>query len=446
MCVFIFDISRLDAEGIDWLIVQWSSGAGVFTGGAVDAIDTDVEVDRVCLVDCTIPNAPSRLPPMKRILVLGGGLVGSVIARDLAADDSLEVTLADVRADALERICSGTEITGRVADCADPAVIGAMVPDYDLIVGALPGRYGYQALRAVIEAGRNYCDITFMPEDAWDLDELARSHGVTCVVDMGVAPGMSNLLAGTAACRLNPCHSIDIYVGGIPADPKPPFNYKAAFSPADVIEEYVRPSRLVEEGQIVIKPALSEPEPIGFPGVGALEAFNTDGLRSLASRLDVPFMREKTMRYPGHRAVMLELREAGFFDESMHEINGVSVRPRDLTASLLFPHWTYEEGEADLTVMRVTGVGELDGTPTRLTWDLHDRLDPATGFSSMARTTAFPCTIMARMMLDGLIDEPGVHPPEDFAPRDDVLATLLAGLKERGVIFTETSDVVGAGS
>ena len=91
-------------------------------------------------------------------------------------------------------------------------------------------------------------------------------------------------------------------------------------------------------------------------------------------------------------------------------------------------------------------MGELDGTPTRLTWDLHDRLDPATGFSSMARTTAFPCTIMARMMLDGLIDEPGVHPPEDFASRDDVLATLLAGLKERGVIFTETSDAVGAGS
>ena len=383
---------------------------------------------------------------MKRILVLGGGMVGSVIARDLADDAAHEVTLADVRADALDQLCANTPITGRVADCADPDAIRAMAPEYDLIVGALPGRYGYAALRAVIESGRNYCDITFMPEDAWELDGLAKEHGVTCVVDMGVAPGMSNLLAGTAACRLTPCHSVDIYVGGIPADPKPPFNYKAAFSPADVIEEYVRPSRLVEDGTIVIKEALSEPEPIGFPGVGALEAFNTDGLRSLASRLDVPFMREKTMRYPGHRAVMLELREAGFFDESVHDVNGVSIRPRDLAASLLFPHWTYEEGEADLTVMRVSGVGELDGTPTRLTWDLHDRYDPATGFSSMARTTAFPCTIMARMMLEGLIDDPGVHPPEDFAQRDEVLATLLAGLKQRGVNFTETSETIGAGS
>jgi lysine 6-dehydrogenase len=383
---------------------------------------------------------------MKRILVLGGGMVGSVIARDLAADAAHEVTLADVRADALERLCADAPITGRVADCADPDAIRAMAPEYDLIVGALPGRYGYAALRAVIESGRNYCDITFMPEDAWELDGLAKEHGVTCVVDMGVAPGMSNLLAGTAACRLAPCHSVDIYVGGIPADPKPPFNYKAAFSPADVIEEYVRPSRLVEDGKIVIKAALSEPEPIGFPGVGALEAFNTDGLRSLASRLDVPFMREKTMRYPGHRAVMLELREAGFFDESVHDVNGVSIRPRDLAAALLFPHWTYEEGEADLTVMRVSGVGELDGAPTRLTWDLHDRFDPATGFSSMARTTAFPCTIMARMMLEGAIDDPGVHPPEDFAQRDEVLATLLAGLKERGVDFTETSETIGAGS
>ena len=383
---------------------------------------------------------------MKRILVLGGGLVGSVIARDLSDDGELDVTLADIRPDALDRICADSRITGRVADCADPDCIREMAPEYDLIVGALPGRFGYEALKAVIESGRNYCDITFMPEDAWDLDALAKEHGVTCVVDMGVAPGMSNLLAGTAACRLSPCHSIDIFVGGIPADPKPPFNYKAAFSPADVIEEYVRPSRLVENGEIVIKPALSEPEPVGFPGVGALEAFNTDGLRSLASRLDVPFMREKTMRYPGHRAVMLELREAGFFDETPHDVNGVSVRPRDLAASLLFPHWTYEEGEADLTVMRVIGVGELDGVPTRLTWDLYDRLDPGTGFSSMARTTAFPCTIMARMMLDGSIDDPGVHPPEDFAGRSEVLENLLAGLKLRGVEYSETSETVGQGN
>ena len=377
---------------------------------------------------------------MHRILVLGGGLVGSVIARDLAADEALDVTLADIRPDALERACGETNITSRVADCADPECIRAIVPEYDLVVGALPGRFGYAALQAVIDAGRNYCDITFMPEDAWELDERARSQGVTCVVDMGVAPGMSNLLAGVAAHRLDPCRSVDIYVGGIPADPKPPFNYKAAFSPADVIEEYVRPSRLVEEGVVVVKEALSEPELIGFPGVGTLVAFNTDGLRSLVERLDVPFMREKTMRYPGHREVMLEMREAGFFDEDPRDVGGVQICPRDVTSALLFPHWSYEPGEADLTVMRVSGVGEVDGVPTRLTWDLHDRYDPVTGFSSMARTTAFPCTIVARMLASGAIDDPGVHPPEDFAHRDDVLEGIMSGLRERGVLFTETAE------
>ena len=154
-------------------------------------------------------------------------------------------------------------------------------------------------------------------------------------------------------------------------------------------------------------------------------------------RLDVPFMREKTMRYPGHRDMMLQMREAGFFDLETIQVNGVEVCPRDVAASLLFPHWTYEEGEADLTVMRVTAAGMFEGKPTRLTWDLHDQADPVSGCSSMSRTTAFPCTIMARMIASGEIDEPGVHVPEDFADKEGVLESLLRGLEERGVRYTE---------
>ncbi|MEE3002169.1 MAG: saccharopine dehydrogenase C-terminal domain-containing protein [Planctomycetota bacterium] len=376
---------------------------------------------------------------MKNVLVLGGGLVGSVIARDLATAGEFSVTVADLHPrEVLRQLASDHEGIELVeTDCSSAECIQELALEHDLVVGAMPGRFGFQALRAVIESGRNFCDISFMPEDAWELDGLARERGVTCVVDMGVAPGMSNLLAGTAAVRLDPCRAIDIYVGGIPAEPVEPFKYKAAFSPADVIEEYTRPSRLVEDGAVVIKPALSEPELIGFPGVGTLEAFNTDGLRSLVDRLDVPFMREKTMRYPGHRDMMLQMREAGFFDQETIQINGVDVCPRDVAASLLFPHWTYEEGEADLTVMRVTAAGMLEGKPTRLTWDLHDQADPVSGCSSMSRTTAFPCTIMARMIASGEIEEPGVHVPEDFAAREGVLESLLRGLEERGVRYTE---------
>ena len=165
----------------------------------------------------------------------------------------------------------------------------------------MPSRFGFATLDAILDLGKHYCDISFMPEDAWELDEKAVAAGVIAVVDCGVAPGMSNLQAGLAARHLDPCHSIDIMVGGIPRDPKPPWNYKAGFSPFDVVEEYLRPSRIIENGEMVIKDALSEPELLEFEGVGTLEAFNTDGLRSLAETIKVPMMRERTMRYPGHR-------------------------------------------------------------------------------------------------------------------------------------------------
>ena len=379
---------------------------------------------------------------MTKVVVLGGGMVGSVIARDLAADPDLSVTLADVDGTRLEatRAASADQLEIAVADCSDPAVVTSLCDEHEMVVGAMPGRFGFGALRAVIESGRNFCDISFMPQDAWDLDELARSHGSTCVVDMGVAPGMSNLLGGCAAARLEPCRTVDIYVGGIPADPQPPFHYKAGFSPADVLEEYVRPARMVEGGETVVFEALSEPELIDFPGVGTLEAFNTDGLRSLAERVDVPRMREKTMRYPGHREVMLQMREAGFLGEEPIRVGETEIVPRDLAAALLFPHWTYEDGEADLTAMRVEATGDLDGRPVRLRWDLLDYYDPATGFSSMARTTAFPCSIMTRLIIKGVIDSPGVHPPEEFARRDDVLQALFDGLEARGVRYSESID------
>src|SRR5262249_10095963 len=147
----------------------------------------------------------------------------------------------------------------------------------------------------------------------------------------------------------------------------------APFAPSDVIEEYVRPARMVENGKIVIKEALSEPELIDFPGVGSLEAFNTDGLRSLIQTLaGVPDMKEKTLRYPGHIELMRVLRPTGFFDQKPITVDGVSVRPLDVTSALLFPKWTFEEGEGELTVLRVIVEGKKNGAPARYQWDLLD--------------------------------------------------------------------------
>lgn len=375
---------------------------------------------------------------MPNAIVLGAGMMGSVIAADLAADDDFDVTIADIEPDALARAAArarGSIATVR-ADLADPAALTRTIQPFDVVVGALASHLGHAALRTVIDAGKSYCDISFMPENALDLDERAKAAGVTAIVDCGVAPGMSNLLAGYGASHLDECRSIEIYVGGLPMRRRWPFQYKAAFSPRDVIEEYTRPARLVEHARVVEREALSEPQLIDFPRVGTLEAFNTDGLRSLADTLDVPFMKEKTLRYPGHIELMRVFRHTGLFSSEPVRVGDASVRPIDLISKLMFPLWTYDEGEPDLTVMRVIVEGTKDARPTRLTWDLHDEFDPATGRTSMARTTAFPCAILARLVADGSISTRGVVPPELLGPLPGVMDRVLEALAARGVVYT----------
>jgi lysine 6-dehydrogenase len=251
---------------------------------------------------------------MKRVTVLGAGMVGSAIARDLHRS-GFDVTVADARDEALARIAAKAPVRTVRADLGTPAAVKAAVKDADIVVGALSSVLGIETLRAVIEARRTYVDISFMAEDAMELDALAKEHGVTAVVDCGVAPGVSNLLCGLGAALLDRCESLEIYVGGLPAVRRWPFEYKAGFAPHDVLEEYTRPSRIVEHGKIVVREALSEPELMEFPELGTLEAFNTDGLRSIATTMDVPFMKEKTLRYPGHIELMRVLRHVGLFSK-----------------------------------------------------------------------------------------------------------------------------------
>ena len=222
-------------------------------------------------------------------------------------------------------------------------------------------------------------------------------------------------------------------MGGLPVERRWPFDYKAGFAPHDVIEEYVRPARLVEGGRVVVKEALSEPELLDFPGVGTLEAFNTDGLRSLVLTLAAPFMKEKTLRYPGHVPLVRALRAMGFFSKDAVEVGGQLVRPLDVTAALVFPKWAFAEGEADLTVMRVSVAGHGGGERVRYVWDLLDYYDEATGLRSMSRTTAFPATIVAGLIGEGAFVRPGVHPPEVLGAEPGLLDTVIRELHARGV-------------
>ena len=381
-----------------------------------------------------------RMDQMPAAVVLGSGMVGSVMAADLGRDDGWSVTIVDrneaALAAAVERAKRyGATISTATADLSDSTAIKHVIADADVVCGALASHLGLNALRAVIESRKPYCDISFMADDPLQLDALAREHGVTAVVDCGVAPGMSNMLSGYATVALDEVDALEIYVGGLPVERRLPFQYKAGFAPADVLEEYTRPSRIVEAGRTVVREALTELEPIEFDGLGTLEAFNTDGLRSLVDTLDIPNMKEKTLRYPGHVAIMLAFREAGLFSTDLINVNGQTVRPLDVTSHLLFPKWTFEPDEPDVTVMRVLAHGRRDGRAMRLEWDLRDDFDPETKTTSMGRTTAFPCTIVARLLASGAYEQPGVIPPERLGQADGILDSVLEALQLRGVRY-----------
>jgi saccharopine dehydrogenase-like NADP-dependent oxidoreductase len=378
-----------------------------------------------------------------KILVLGAGLVGGPMAMDLARYGEFEVTSADISAEALLKLREFPGIQTIKADLGDLPELVALANGFDLVVSAVPGHMGYRTLETLIECRKNVVDIAFFPEDMFSLDEKAKALGVTVICDMGVAPGMSNVLLGYGASMLDHLEKGIIYVGGLPVVRTWPYEYKAVFSPIDVIEEYTRPARYIDGGRLVVREALSDPELIDFPGIGTLEAFNSDGLRTLATTLKGEYMIEKTLRYKGHIEKMAVLRDTGFFSKEPLNINGTLISPLEFTSRLLFPKWKLEPGEEDLTVMQVITEGTRDGVRQRYTWNLYDRYDTASGIHSMARTTGYAATMAARLIAGGLYHEKGVSAPE-FLGRNPVFVNyLLEGLRRRGVVYREDHQVIG---
>ncbi len=371
---------------------------------------------------------------MKKIIVLGSGMVGRVIALDLAGE--FEVTSVDVSPDNLAKL-EGTAVKTLQADLTSPSALRDIVGPCDLVVGAVPGSMGFATLREVIAAGKDMVDISFFPEDALALDAAARKAGVTAIVDCGVAPGMSNMILGYHAARMT-VKRFACYVGGLPFRREFPFEYKAPFSPADVIEEYTRPARYVENGHLVVKPALSDVEHMDFPEIGTLEAFNSDGLRSLLTTIKVPNMIEKTLRYPGHVEHIRALRDSGFFDTDEIDVRGRKIRPLDFTSTVLFRQWLLHEEDDEFTVMRIIVEGEAEGRAKRIEYDLFDRRDRVSGFSSMARTTGFPAAAAVRLVLTGRFGRKGVLPPEFLGTDEAVFRAVMDDLTARHVIYRLT--------
>ena len=371
-----------------------------------------------------------------QIAILGAGMVGRAMAIDLAA--KYNVSSFDVSDHALQILTQKNNSVKTIkADLGNYSNYDNMLKEFDLVISAVPGFMGYRTLEAIIKAKKNVVDISFFPENALELDSLAKEKDVTAIIDCGVAPGMSNLILGYYNERMT-ITDFECMVGGLPKKRVYPFEYKAPFSPIDVLEEYTRPARYVENSHIVTKPALSDAELIDFEHVGTLESFNTDGLRSILFTMGhIPNMKEKTLRYPGHIALMQGLIKAGFLNTTPVNFKGQQISPMEFTSSLLFDQWKLGETEEEFTLMQI----KISDAEKMIRYDLYDEYNAATQTSSMSRTTGYTCTAALNMLIEKLFTEKGVFPPELVGRHEACFNFMLDYLKERNIHYrkTETS-------
>jgi lysine 6-dehydrogenase len=379
-----------------------------------------------------------------RMLVLGAGQQGSACAYDLLTHTDHEVTLADLRVDALPDFLHpflGGRLTATATDARDPAALRDVVRGAAATMNALPYYFNLAVTEAAIDAGSHLCDLGGNTEIVLAqkaLDDRARQRGVSVVPDCGLAPGMVNILAEYGIRRLDRPRSVSIMVGGLPQRPEGPLDYQIVYSLEGVLDYYTTRSWVLRGGEPVQVEALSEPEEVDFPGVGLLEAFHTaGGLSTMAQRYagELERMEYKTLRYPGHADAMRAIRDLGLLDSEPVEVDGVPVVPRDLFIAVAGPKLRKDPRlSPDLVALRVEVAGEKDGRETTLRWDLLDRYDPGTGITAMMRTTGFSLAITGALQADGQVP-PGVHTPDEAIPPEP----YIAALRERGVEVTKVS-------
>jgi len=379
---------------------------------------------------------------MNNIIVLGAGMVGSTMAIDLSKTH--KVTVTDLSQQVLDKVklkCNSLNVLQ--LDVTNISELQTTISQFDLVICAVPGFLGFRTLKAIIDAEMNVIDISFFPENSLELDALAKEKKVTAIVDCGVAPGMDNVILGHYNEKMK-LTDFECLVGGLPKVKQWPFCYKAPFSPIDVIEEYTRPARYVEQSQVVVREALSDCEFVDFDKVGTLESFNSDGLRSIIYTMPhIPNMKEKTLRYPGHVEYIKVLKSSGFFSEATINVNGNAVSPLDFTSKVLFNEWKLGETEEELTVMRVTLKGEnAAGKQEEVVYNLHDVYCSKTQTSSMARTTGYTATAAANLFLEGLFNEKGVFPPELVGKHEACFNYFLKYLEERNIYYKKTSRLI----
>ena len=376
-----------------------------------------------------------------KVLILGCGNIGSVAAEDLAKSiSSIQVVVADkneTRAKEVAERIGGSNVSWIQLDATNPSKLANALKDFDLVMGFLPGKLGYRLAKACIDAGKDLVDVSYMSENPLALTDNAIKANVTIAPDCGLAPGISNILVGHAAGKLDKVQAVHIMVGGLPEKPVPPLDYVITWSPENLIDEYMRKARIVKEGKIIEVEALSGLEEIEFPEFGKLEAFYTDGLRTLPQTItDAYDMWEKTLRYPGHAEKIKLLKTLGFFEEEQIDVEGVNVSPRKLTVKLLEQKLRKPEIK-DIVALKVEVSGVKNGMQTRYVYHLLDHYDEKRGITAMARTTAYSASIIAQLMLKKALKEKGVVPTEKIGKNNALFKLFLDELKKRGIRIAE---------
>ena len=352
---------------------------------------------------------------MAEIYQIGSGMIGQAMALDLA--ENHKIHLADLKIENISsNIKNHPEITTYDLDVLNEQKLSSFIKKADIVLLAVPGYLGYNALKTIISSGKNAIDISFSPENIMDLNDIAIKNDVTAIFDAGVAPGLPNYILGYHN-KFEKINSFKYYVGGLPKFPKKPFNYKAPFSPIDVIEEYTRPARMMVNGEIITKPSLSEIENIIFKDSIELEAFNTDGLRSLLHTMrHIKNMSEKTLRYPGHVKLIESYIEKGKLQKNE-------------TIKKLFTEWKLEPREKEFTFLKV----ELKTNEKKIIYELYDEYDNLSDTTSMARTTGYTATASINLILENLFTKKGVYPPEKVSNKKETFDFILKYLSKRKV-------------
>ncbi len=377
-----------------------------------------------------------------RILVLGYGNIGSVLATDLAESmSSAEVVISGRYQDKAEKAATfinRENVTGFQLDAHNYHGLVDTMKKFDLVIGTLPGDVGYRSVKAAIDAKVDMVDVSYMPENPLTLNEDAIKADVTIVPDCGVAPGLSNMLVGRAISKLDQVENIHIMVGGLPEEPVPPLGYTITWSVEGLIDEYTRRAKIVENGEVVEVEALTGLEEVEFSGVGKLEGFYTDGLRTLLHTVKgVKNMWEKTLRYPGHVEKIKLLKTLGFFDEHPIEVENVHLSPRKVTIKLLAKKLQRREIK-DILAMKVEVSGITEESRKCHVYHLLDRYDQKHGVTAMARTTAYPASILAQLISQKAIEEKGVIPLEKLGVNEKIFNRILAELEKRQVKIVES--------